>query len=258
MSPRGELLDVDGMTMGQTSGVRVLSYRSSSVPRSAPSEIAEALDKISSGDTARLVASSPVTTADVAEASHALGGSVVQAWLTAIGQPFTLDAKRLVQLADAGVPDNVIDVMVALSYPSAFAVKPSTTFVGSLGSFGSVGSYGTFDDPTIFGDVWYGYFPYSYYSYGYYPYGYSPYQYSPYGYGGYGDYYFGSSPVVITRNPGAGDGDKPHGQVVNGRGYSSGSSSSEGSGSSSGSSGASSSGGSVGASSGGGRTAQPR
>jgi len=40
-------------------------------------------------------------------------------------EPFTLDAKRLIALADAGVPSGVIDLMVALSYPQAFAINPA-------------------------------------------------------------------------------------------------------------------------------------
>lgn len=260
VSPRGEFLNVAGVRLGETTGVGVVRHRSIPVGAAMPREIAAALEKMPPGDEARLVAATPVATSDVVDASRALDAAVVQAWLSALGQTFTLDAKRLVQLADAGVSGDVIDVMVALSYPGAFAIKPSTTFVGSLGS---AGSFGMFDEPAIFGDVWYGYFPYAYFPYGYYspyrysPYGYSSYGYSPYGYGAYGDWYYGRAPVVITLKPA--ESGTTHGQVVNGRGYSSGSSASGSSGSSSsGSSGASSSGGSVGASSGGERTAHPR
>ena len=42
---------------------------------------------------------------------------VVQTWLAQRGQGFGIDAKRLKALADAKVPANIIDVMVALSYP---------------------------------------------------------------------------------------------------------------------------------------------
>ena len=45
-----------------------------------------------------------------------------------------MDAKRLVALAAASVPDRIIDVIVALSYPTAFAVRPSSTAPGLLTS----------------------------------------------------------------------------------------------------------------------------
>ena len=45
-----------------------------------------------------------------------------------------MDAKRLIALAAASVPDRIIDVMVALSYPTAFAVRPSSTAPGLLTS----------------------------------------------------------------------------------------------------------------------------
>ena len=43
-----------------------------------------------------------------------------------------MTGKRLTTLADAGVDDRVLDMLVALSYPEAFAIKPSPTMTGEL------------------------------------------------------------------------------------------------------------------------------
>ena len=190
-------------------------------------------------------------------------------------------------LANAGVPDRVIDVLVAMSYPDAFAIAPSATTPGSLaineprgGGGGGIGDLGSAeaDCPPLSFSVygWGGCSPFGYFPYGYLPYGYSPYGYSRYGYyspygtgfGAYGGWYGAGQPAVIVLK--SGDNAGQHGQVVNGRGYvqgrsgdtttatSSGGTSSTSSASSP--SGSSSSGSSSSGSSGGGgdRTAHPR
>jgi hypothetical protein len=208
-----------------------------------------------------------------------------------------VDGKRLEELADAGVPGSVTDMLVALAYPSAFAVPPSPTRAGELASSGVGGGSALTGleplAPVECGDAFsefgfggcspYSYSPYAYspYGYGYLPYGYLPFGYLPYGYspyalGGIGalglGYYGGwySSPPVVIIRPG---GNAPaHGQVVNGHGYqaggnsgtatATGSGSNAGSTSSGGNSGSSSGGGTVGPAStgsgGGDRTAHPR
>lgn len=271
MSLKGEWLNVLGVTIGEATGVRVLRHRALDQTAAIPAEIRSALEPHRSfGDGTRTLAAAPVGTADVVDAARQLNPAVVEAWLTELQQRFSVDARGLVALADANVPDGVIDVMVALSYPEAFAVKPSTTEVGSLiadegfdrggaagGSAFGCGSYGFslygWDDCYL-----YGYFPsaYSYSRYG--SYGYSPYG---YGYDPYTGWYAGGAPVVITLQP-RGNDSESHGRVINGRGYSSGSSgdasSSSSSSGSSGSSSSSGTGGSATSSSGGERTAQPR
>src|SRR5438132_1605701 len=74
---------------------------------------------------ARIVAAAPLALADIIEASQQLHSGVVSAWLNDLRQPVAIDAKRLAELADAHVPAPVIDMMVALAYPDAFAVPPS-------------------------------------------------------------------------------------------------------------------------------------
>jgi hypothetical protein len=297
MSPQGEWLDLVGVTLAGNTGVRVLHHRAMGPTSIVPAEITAALQGTAPAfrDAAvRVTVAGAIGTAEIAEASRQLKPQVVEAWLSESGQEFTVDSKRLVALAAANVPDRIIDVLVALSYPTAFAVRPSSTAPGLLtsdeprggGGGGGLGFAGADAlDCSPFNFSLYGWDACSPFSYGPLGYRYSTFgsRYSRYGagaidflgygglgYDGYGGgWYLATQPTVIVLNPGGAQ----HGQVVNGRGYveggtgastatpiSSGSSSSGSSssgGSSSGGSGATSSP-SSGGDSGGGRTAVPR
>lgn len=260
LSAAGEWLDVQGIVAGTTVGVRVARYRDVTDVASLPSEIAAALrgrERVVSD--ARIIATAPLVPADVVEASRFLDPGVVQTWLAERGEGFALDANRLSELEKAGVAPNVIDVMVALSYPRVFALDRSRV--------GGPNDTRTTDEVAGSGRTVYVYGWDPFYS----DYGYSRYgsRYGRYGYG-YGDWYYGNTPVVIVRPPSGTDGDR-HGKVVKGRGYTAGRGStggsdkataagSKGSGSSGGSaaSGSGSGSSSKSPSSGTGRTAKPR
>ncbi|MEO7966386.1 MAG: hypothetical protein ABIT38_20985, partial [Gemmatimonadaceae bacterium] len=134
-------------------------------------------------------------------ASRFLEVGVLQTWLAERGQGFDLDARQLVSLQKAGVATEVIDVMVALSYPEQFALD--RTRVGDA-------------PPDLRGEMRGG----EVYGGGLYDGGYG---YDPYGYGygnGYG-WYSGRRPIVVV--PRSSDpNDEEHGKVVKGRGYVSG------------------------------------
>ncbi len=172
------------------------------------------------------------------EAAWRLDAPVVEAWLAERGQGWSgLNARQLTQLADAGVPGSVTDVMVALSYPRTFAVnaasrqaefRPSQDARGASVTYG-YSPYGSSDYYSPYGWDFYGpfglrtlsrfgYDSYLYGGYGYYaPYGYNPYGYNPYGYyQGYGGYYYYGGGLVVIDVSGSAP---PHGRVVNGRGY---------------------------------------
>jgi hypothetical protein len=269
----GDWLDVVGVAMRDNIGVRVLRHRASTPMATLPAEIASAVGGAPRATTA-LRTLLPVGDAEIIDASRHVNAAVIEAWLAETRQAFTVNAARLVKLADAGVDGRVIDVMVALSYPKAFAIKPSATAVGALatkeggGGPGLVGFGSSFVDcgPYSSGLSLYGWDGCSPYGYGMYGsrYGYSRYN-DLYGYDGW--YLAGGGPIVIVRPPDNGSSSSTHGQVVNGRGYTAGggdsgsasSSSSSGSSSSgSSSSGSSGGGGGSSSSSGGDRTAVPR
>lgn len=156
-------------------------------------------------EAARLTASAQISVEDIIEAYAATDPEAVSGWIAEQGDPIELDADRLVQLADAGVSPEVIDVAIATSYPERFqlAREPIDRDRGRR-------IQGYID-------------PWGYYS----PWGYSPwsYRYSPYasfglGYGGYYPYYGGYRPTVVVIRPNGDDGVVPgRGRVINDRGY---------------------------------------
>ena len=161
---------------------------------------------------ASMYAAARIMIDEVIDASRNAHPKAVEAWLAEVGQPFAgLDADQLVRLADAGVPGEVIDVVVAVSFPERFALNRQD-------------AYGERSDAIYPRTVWlqrdYGPFGYGYFNrYGYNsPYGYYG---SRYGYGSYWGGYYGwgggyYTPVVVdvTRTERGGGG-----KVVAGRGY---------------------------------------
>lgn len=204
MSSGGDWLDVQSVAAADsTAGVRVIRYHEAVVASALPGEIRSALQDLGpAAGMARVAASAPLTTADVMEVSRHVGAAVVEAWLAEQGQGFALDARRLVELADAGVPNRVIDLMIALSSPKAFTVNSATREVGRRVP-----------------EEWdpYGLTPYGRDRYA--PYGWSYYDYSPYGFAdGYG-WYRGDRAVFVAARRAGGGQTADHGRVVNGAGY---------------------------------------
>ena len=236
MSRDGEWLDVRGVAFGTNVGVRANRYREAPASARLPAEVAKALEGHPRGMTAaRLAASGIMQLSDVEEASRYLEVGVLQTLLAERGQGFALDAKNLEALDEAGVSPQVIDIMVALSYPEVFALD--RTALGDAPpdargeNFGGGYDRGGYDRGGYYG--------------GGYPYGYDPYG---YGYGRGSGWLYGRRPIVVV-DRGSGNTTDEHGKVVKGRGYvaprsdgSSGSSGSSGSARPSSSSGGSSSG----------------
>ncbi len=288
--PDGTWLDVQAIEIGGRTNVRVRRYRRSAVTGRAEVGSAAALAH------AVADASRALTVDNVKEASTKVAPAVLEAALIESRARFNLTRNALIDLDDANVPDAVIDLMVALSYPDKFQVE--RRLEQSLDLY----------PPSFAGADWNGYVGFGYPYLSWYPeyYGNYRYYYSPFGYaysglyGPYSPYYGGSSSVGggTATPPSADTGD---GRAVNGIGYTrirprdavpaessggsssgsssggrstvssgggysqsgGGSSSSSGGGSSSSGGGSSSSGGgasggSSGGSDGGGRTAQPR
>ncbi|MDB4887638.1 MAG: hypothetical protein JWN79_3076 [Gemmatimonadetes bacterium] len=214
----GDWLDIQGMKVGGTENVRVARYRDVGVPKGVPAEIAESIRGIDmSVAGAQVIAGADIGTAAVVEAAKATSVGVAEAFVLERGQHFSLDARQLIALADAGVPSRLTDAMIAVSNPQTFAVNrpapPSRDTVYADGTGRRV--YVTLDR---YASPWgWGYDPYGYSRYGYSPYGYNAYN-SGYGYGGYAypGYVYGG-PVVIVRGSEAAT--PPHGRMVKGRGY---------------------------------------
>ena len=221
MSGDGQLMHIDEIASGGTKSVRVARYRSVAAPAgiAIDSTLVPRADAIPV-TAARASMSGALTGADIADAVNNVDTLVVEAWLVERGDRFVVDAKRLAALADAGVPGRITDLMVALAYPHVFALDRPTRVASAVAPAGSGRTlYVTVPPSDPFGyQSGFGYRPYGYSPYGYSPYGYSPYLYDGYGYNRYGYGYLYQPPVVIVRN-GGGTPARPHGRVVNGRGY---------------------------------------
>ena len=157
---------------------------------------------------ARVAAAARPSVDDVIEASERVDKEAVGAWIAEAGMPLDLDADELVRLADAGVPEEVIDMAIAVSYPETFAVsqEPEPREAEHYG--GTYRSYPYYDP--FFGSLFFSpfYSPYGFYS------PYSPYG-SRYGFGfGFrrGGIYI-PRVVEVDRNRDSGD------RVIRGQGY---------------------------------------
>jgi hypothetical protein len=188
----------------------------------------------------RVAASVPVTLENVAEAAQSVSAETVQVWVVERGEPFDLDANGLARMADAGVPSELIDVVVAVSYPEKFVVNdggPSDRAAEEAGpgsrSLGYARGGNPFVDPFYSPYSRNGYYaPYGRYGFGLssgFGYGYGGYGYSRYGgpYGGYGvggyNYGYGGygAPVIVVGRRSGGESRAQEGQVARGGGYTS-------------------------------------
>ncbi len=167
------------------------------------------------------------TTEDVVEASAVLPPEGVQAAINEGPTAFRLNARSLTHLAEGGVAENVIDLMVALTYPERFVVDRPGGWGGGLAPMGIMAGMASdpFFTPLIgraalydcYGN--YGWASSSYWSrcadYNGYNFGMYPGYFNGY-YGGNGAY--GAWIPVNVGTPGSGD-PQGGGRVVNGRGY---------------------------------------
>jgi hypothetical protein len=158
---------------------------------------------------ARIAASRKIMVDDIVEAVGKVDAEAVEALIVERGDPLDVNADVLLALSDAGVSESVIDLVVAVSYPDRFAVKPGSVeqIRPERTGYAYPGAYGR---PYRY-SFWNPYFYDPFYSgYGYYG-GYGGY----YGYG-YGGGYYRPTTVVVQPRP---SGPSQRGRVVKGRGY---------------------------------------
>lgn len=162
--------------------------------------------------TARAQASRPVTVNEVAELHGEIGAFGTQAYLVHQGEGFELSTAQLRQLKRAGVGEEVLDIMVGLSFPERFAIRddgsaaPRPAAEATRQARGPVRVLGY----SPWGGNYYGYGSYRYSPYGYYG-GYG----NGYGYGYPGGRY--APPVIIVNPPTVED--RNPARVLPGRGY---------------------------------------
>lgn len=220
MSADGRWLYIQSATVAGQTGLRVERYRAARGDVVLPDDVLDAVRLgVAATIKARAAAAAPLSTDDVVEASRKVDTAVLEAWLMERAEPFTLDANRLIALADGGVPAQVIDLMVALSYPKVFAINAASrqgerrAGVSGRGT-DPVSAYRPSDPFCSSFDLMYPYASYDCSGLGYgYRYGYDLYG------TGYRGWYPGGYPVIIVYTGSPSGGPRPHGRVVNGRGY---------------------------------------
>jgi hypothetical protein len=213
---------VDG---GPTKNVRVQRYRRAldqtlADGSKAPLPSASMLAGAPSAD------GSDWNVADVIEASAKLPADAVQAAITEDRGPYELNKKNIVAMGDANVPETVIDLMIALTYPQRFVVQRAggSSYTPSGISMGG-GWFDPFMSPLAYSSMYdcYGMGYRTYYSTCgsfYSPYGYNSYYggYN-YGYGGYSGYYPTYGGWVALDPNASTTTASSEGRVVRGRGY---------------------------------------
>lgn len=216
-----EWVDAQAVTVAGQAGARTVRY--GAVPRAElPASIAAALpsEQPMALEAARMQAAVDLAVDDVIEAAAHIDAPALEALLGATQQGFPLDARMVTRLADSGVATSTIDVMIALSYPSRFAVQErgEQDAAYERGVDRGMAMRAECYDPYVsrryrascyglgYGSVYYD--------------GYGRYGYSPWGYDRYG-WHYGSSPIIIVQ-PQPGTPAPRGGTVVKGRGFTSG------------------------------------
>jgi hypothetical protein len=225
-------LDAQSVGMNGENVARVLRYRPAASEAARTSGYAVPLDRMARTIDARLAASADLSLDDVVEASGHVDEDALQAFLAERGQPFDLDAAAVVHLADTGLSGDVIDMMVAVSYPERFAVdregaapdmvepEPAERgYADRYDPFGWGGFYGWNRYGSCYG--WSSWSSYNCNGYGYRS-GYG------YGYGGYGYWGYSGRPVIVVIGN-DNDDDSRSARAVSGRGYTRGGAPSSGS-----------------------------
>ncbi len=197
LGPGPMWVDIQVVNADGRESIRVRRYRRSLDQTRVTDRLTR--EQLANAAAAAVRQATPFTLDDVEEAVANVSPSTVEAALVETGSGFPLNAKRLRELAAAGVPDHIIDLMIALSFPNRFVVERRTASVMPLGVSGGAGS-GLWIDPA---------------------YAFFPYYYAPFGYGtwgGYDSYYYLGTPTYVqVESPGIQA--SGHGRVVDGLGY---------------------------------------
>ena len=109
--PGSQWASVQSVATGDAKRLHTVRYVEAALTN-LPDEIARTFrDNRLARETMRLSASSNLDLNDVKEAVSHLDVTVVEGWLTTIGQEFDLDARTLIDLADAGVSTVLVSIV---------------------------------------------------------------------------------------------------------------------------------------------------
>jgi hypothetical protein len=91
---------------------------------------------------------------EIIELSSKVEPEILEAALLEMRKPFPINKKELIRLADAKVPSQIVDLMVALSFPDRFTVERST-----ISPVQSPQPQQSYPYPPSYNDYWYSGYP---------------------------------------------------------------------------------------------------
>ena len=201
-------VDVQFVKMGSHQQLEVRRYNPAKSNTEGDLGAAPGTAAIKSSDIsqARRESAEPPDMADVMEANRSTAVRAVEALLVETEPKLNLNSKALVGLDDAGLDHDIIDLLVAQSFPDRFVIerrgRRGTWSSRQTGNFRGFGGFGGFYDPVWYSDL--------------YPYYITPLGFSRYWGGRYNPYFYGStvmSPFIIIPNM------QGSARAVNGSGY---------------------------------------
>jgi hypothetical protein len=115
-------IDIQAIEAPNRDAVRTRRYARMSVPASLGDALPDSLLARASTAAERL-ARTPLSVEDIIEASGKVASSALEAALFETKTQFALTSRNLLAMSAAAVPERVIDLMLAISYPKHFAVS---------------------------------------------------------------------------------------------------------------------------------------
>jgi hypothetical protein len=116
----GEWLDIQLLQNGKEKAVTIRRYMNTDNASTSP-EGTNAANPI----LARISVGSNFSISEIIELSAKVEPEVLEAALLELHKPFPINSKQLERLADSKVPSEIVDIMVALSFPDKFTVERS-------------------------------------------------------------------------------------------------------------------------------------
>lgn len=127
----GNCVDIKLLKNGEEKAITIRRYQSADINLAPP--IPTIMSKAS---VARVSAAANFTLDEVIELGGKIEPDVLEAALVEMRSSFPINSKQLVRLSNAGVPTQVMDLMVALSFPKKFTVeRAALSWVKTTDSF---------------------------------------------------------------------------------------------------------------------------
>jgi hypothetical protein len=175
----GDYVDIKLIKSGEEKVITIRRYRSVENGLVAPAPLI-----LTQGRFSRISAGTSFSIDEVIELSSKVEQEVLEAALIEMQSPFPVNSKQLVRLSNAKVPSQIVDLVVALSFPEKFTIEPDgiswiKTSPGLMATYyywPMCPWYWTLSNYPLYGYQywgwdWYQYYLWYPYSYGYIPHG---------------------------------------------------------------------------------------